>query len=203
MRRAAFITVSCLLAAPLGAGPGAGLTVKDLVRVEQVRGDAGGLSKSLARGPANNATPNDFGGVYQVPEDADSPYAGWYARVSGAVIAVFPRGEYVASREGVVPTIPANTKFFMGSIPVNDRAHPRARPEGRAVEAASNRVDRSARTAPPEERPTLAHDAPAPVTVATASSAQAAQSAIDKFCADPVYRTNRVRELIEAAARGK
>jgi hypothetical protein len=185
---------------------GKGLTVKDFVRVEQGRGDAGGLSHSLARGPATTSAPNDFSGVYQIPEDADSPYAGWYARVSGAMIAVFPRGEYVASREGARAAIPANTRFFIGSVPLNARGGgggggAKAKPENGRVGAVNERVDYNTKTAAPEPVIERASDAPMPVTMDTATDVAGVRSAMAKLCGDPVYRTNRVRELVERAER--
>lgn len=206
MRRTVFImalacagVVAAVIAQPGTAGqptlvpPGAGLTVKDFIRVEQVRGDAGGLSKSLARGPATVSTPNDFAGVYQIPEDADSPYAGWYARVQGAVIAVFPRGEY----SGGTATIPANTRFFLGGVPRNMPGA--TKPRVRTVEAANERIDNNAQTAPGLPPLKLSPDAPMPVTVDTATDLAGVQGAMAKLCGDVVYRANRVRELVERA----
>ncbi len=39
---------------------------------------------------------------------------GKYMRQSGALRAVFPQSDYVATRAGVVPSIPAGTVFFIG-----------------------------------------------------------------------------------------
>ncbi len=180
---------------------GRGLTIKDFKRVEQGRGDGGGLSKSLARGPATLGVPNDFSGVYQIPEDADTPYAGWYARVSGAMIAVFPRGEYAATRKGVVPAVPANTRFFFGSVPLNARGAGESRGAARVVEPANERINNSARDAEPDRVRDRAPDAPLPVTVETATDADGLREAMAKLCADPVYRANRVRDLLERAGR--
>ena len=207
MRRVSIVALACagMAAAvtaqpgtadkPTPVAPGAGLTVKDFIRVEQVRGDAGGLSKSLARGPATVGTPNDFSGVYQIPEDADSPYAGWYARVQGAVIAVFPRGEY----SGGTAVIPANTKFFLGGVPRNAAGAVKQRV--RTVEAANGRIDNNAQTAPGLPPLELARDAPMPVTVDTATDLAGVRGAMAKLCGDAVYRANRVRELVERAGR--
>lgn len=189
-------------AAAGGAGQpvGRGLSIKDLKRVEQVRGDAGGLSTSLARGPATLEVPNDFNGVYQIPEDAETPYAGWYARVSGATIAVFPRGEYKAG----MATLPANTKFFLGTIPLGDRPKENERASDR-VGPVNDRVDARAglrvgdKVEKDGARP-LAPDAPLPVTVDTAKDLDGVREAMGKLCADPVYRANRLRELMERVA---
>lgn len=192
-----------VLAQPVesAGGAGRGLTIKDFKRVEQGRGDAGGLSKSLARGPATVGVPNDFSGVYQIPEDADTPYAGWFARVSGAMIAVFPRGEYTATRGGVVPAVPANTRFFFGSVPLNARGAGAVSAAERVVSPANERINTSARAAEPDTAPDRAPDAPLPVTVETAVDADGVRVAMEKLCADPVYRANRVRDLLLRAGR--
>ncbi|HYD02099.1 MAG TPA: hypothetical protein VEB22_12805 [Phycisphaerales bacterium] len=190
---------------PRGTGavqsaPARGLTVKDFVRVEQGRGDAGGLGTSLAKGPATTGTPGDFSGVYQIPEDADSPYAGWYARVQGAVIAVFPRGEYIRTEGGMVAGIPANTRYFIGSVPLNTPGTAKRSPI--TVERIDNRVDARPGDQRPEEPYVPAPDGLPPVTVDTATSAEGVRAAIEKLCSDPVYRAHRVRELVERAAAG-
>lgn len=172
---------------------GQGLTLRDLRRVEQVRGDAGGLATSLARGPASLALPNDFAGVYQVPLDADTPYAGWYARCAGALIAVFPRADYKPSAGGMTAVVPANTRFFLGSIPLNSRPA-EAKPTGVAA-----RLD--LRYTGDEPARPLAPDAPAPATVETAPDAAGVSAAVARIFNDPVYRANRVRELLERASR--
>ncbi|HZW07248.1 MAG TPA: hypothetical protein VFF65_08995 [Phycisphaerales bacterium] len=196
-----------VLAQPPGGGgasptaPGRGLTVKDFVRVEQGRGDAGGLGTSLAKGPATVGTPGDFSGVYQIPEDADSPYAGWYARVQGAVIAVFPRGDYVSTEGGMAARIPANTRYFIGSVPLNTPGVAKRRPT--TVDRIDDRVDARSRDDQAEEPYVPAPDGPRPVTLDTATTAEGVRTAIEKLCADPVYRAHRVRELLERAASGE
>lgn len=198
---AAFACVA--LAQPPVSSPGIGLTIKDLRRVEQVRGDAGGLGKSLAQGPAIMAVPNDFAGVYQIPEDADTPYAGWYARFSGALIAVFPRGEYSAGPNGLMPVAAANTRFFLGSIPLNrgEAGKGGARKIGAEHAPGVERVD-NRYTGNEPVTPMPSPDAPPPVTVDTASDAAGVTAAMGKMWADPVYRANRLRELMDRAGAG-
>lgn len=196
--------VAVSLVAGGGAQPGTGLTVKDMQRVEQVRGDAGGLSHSLARGPASLMVPNDFSGVYQIPEDADSPYAGWFARVQGAQIAVFPRGEYVATRVGMIPKVPANTRFFLGSVPMNAPGERASKPV--RVPRANERIDTRATwsgKAPSVERPVSKPqpDAPRPVTLDTATDLAGVKASIQKLCSDQTYRADRLRVLVDRAAR--
>ena len=202
------MTAAALGGMGVGGQPiGPGLTIKDLQRVEQLRGDSGGLSKSLARGPANLAVPNDFSGVYQVPEDADSPYAGWYARVSGGLIAVFPRSEYTQGPSGMVATVSANTRYFLGSIPRNQR--PTERPSGvRPLNGlTTERVDRrgadNSRSEEQAKPKTPAPDAPGPVTVDSASNTADVSAAIGKLCGDPIYRANRLRDLLARAEAAK
>jgi hypothetical protein len=174
---------------------GVGLTIKDLHRVEQFRGDRGGLATSLAQGPATTGTPNDFGGVYQIPEDADTPYAGWFARFSGAVIAVFPAGDYAPSEAGMLPKVPANTRFFLGSIPLSGKKKAAAKPAN-ATDARVQRIDNHYTGEEPAPRPLTPDRAP-PATVDTATDVDAVTAAVAKMWTDPVYRANRLRELLE------
>lgn len=200
----ACVTVSSVAAQPRsGGGLGRGLSIKDLQRVEQVRGDSGGLSRSLAQAPAGLGVPGDFSGVYQIPDDADTPYAGWFARASGATIAVFPRGEYTVGPDGVMVTLPANTRFFLGTIPLGGRkagtdAGTRVKPTMERVDA---RVDDRWRADEPTVARRPAPDAALPPTVDTAPDLASVSVAVEKLCNDPVYRANRVRELIERASR--
>ncbi|MFT3683655.1 MAG: hypothetical protein QM783_01810 [Phycisphaerales bacterium] len=179
-----------------GSAPGGGLTIKDLRRVEQLRGDAGGLATSLAHAPATIGTPNDFSGVYKIPDDVDSPYAGWFARFSGALIAVFPAGDYTPTDAGMVPKVPANTRYFLGSIPLNAQKK-EAGATTTAAAALVSRVD-NRYTGEEPQRPLTPDRAP-PVTLDTATTPAAVTAAVAKSWNDPVYRANRLRELLERA----
>jgi hypothetical protein len=94
------------------------LRVVELKRVEAFVADMGALSTSGRQQKADLRLPNDFGGVYQIPKDADTPYAGWFARARGGMIAVFPRGSYVPSDNGMVPIVPPNTRYILGNVPL-------------------------------------------------------------------------------------
>ena len=80
--------------------------------------------------------PQGFGEVYQIPKDAPSRYAGWFARVDGAVIAIFPLSQYVETRRGIKPLVPNSTEYFIGSVPGD-------RPLGGATAASRDRIDTS------------------------------------------------------------
>lgn len=94
------------------------LRVVELKRVEAFVADMGALSTSGRQQKADLRLPNDFGGVYQIPKDADTPYAGWFARARGGMIAVFPRGSYVPSDDGMIAIVPPNTRYILGNVPL-------------------------------------------------------------------------------------
>lgn len=94
------------------------LRVVELKRVEAFVADMGALSTSGRQQRADLRLPNDFGGVYEIPKDADTPYAGWFARARGGMIAVFPRGSYVPSERGMVAIVPPNTRYILGNVPL-------------------------------------------------------------------------------------
>lgn len=99
------------------------LPISALRRVEPQVADIGPLSSSgrLPQGTSLRQ-PNDFVGLYQVPPEVDSPYAGWFARVRGGMIAVFPKGDYIADKDGVYPLVPPNTVYLLGGIPLRSSA---------------------------------------------------------------------------------
>ncbi len=98
------------------------LTLKDLRRVDAGMSDVGVLDGGLRSMPNDLRVPNNFAGVYQVPRDADTPYAGWFVRISGSVWAVFPQSVYKRTRDGISIPVPPGTKFFLGGIPLGGRS---------------------------------------------------------------------------------
>lgn len=106
-------------------------------RVDQTFADTGPLATSLRQLPPDLRVPGDFRDVYQIPADANSPYAGWYARRSGAVTAVFPRSQYDYARGGLVAVVPNDTRYVLGPLP----SGPRVMPRPSALAAPSTRVD--------------------------------------------------------------
>jgi hypothetical protein len=121
-----------------GAAP-AGPT--DLRRVDQSRADIGPLSTSTRSLPPDLRDESDFRTVYQIPKDANSPYAGWYVRRGGGVWALFPRSQYTPldpQETGVAGSravIPANTHFILGSSPLANlgESRPASQSESLAV----------------------------------------------------------------------
>jgi hypothetical protein len=110
-----------LLASQTGSPASGTLPIGQLQRVEQGVADLGPGSTSLRQPPAQLGLPTDFAGVYRIPETANSPYAGWYARVAGmgGLVAVFPRSTYRQNPDGsYTATLPPGTKFLVGGVPI-------------------------------------------------------------------------------------
>jgi hypothetical protein len=107
------------------------LELVQLRKVDQGYGDIGPLSTSLRQVAFDLHTPDAFREVYQIPADADSPYAGWLARVqgNGGLVAVFQRSEYMQVKKGMAPQVPAGTRYLVGGLNLVLEA-PRAMPEG-------------------------------------------------------------------------
>ena len=134
-------------------GPGASnlartsLEFRELKRVESFVADIGPLGTSGRQQDASLRVPNDFGGLYQIPKDANTPYAGWFARRRGGLTAVFPKGDYNVDKNGLYAVVPANTTYIMGAIQTGDEpqlAQNRAEPSGllstRQATAVSSRI---------------------------------------------------------------
>ncbi|QOI98979.1 MAG: hypothetical protein HRU70_00120 [Phycisphaeraceae bacterium] len=75
--------------------------------------DARGLSRDLMRRPMDLRMPTGFERVYEFRSGPDGKQVK-YVRINGALVAVFDRGEYVATEMGGVPVIPAGTRFLIG-----------------------------------------------------------------------------------------
>ncbi len=109
------------------------LEFRELKRVESFVADIGPLGTAGRQQDASLRVPNDFGGLYQIPKDANTPYAGWFARRRGGLTAVFPKGDYQADKNGLYAVVPANTTYIMGAIQTGDApqlAQNRAEPSG-------------------------------------------------------------------------
>lgn len=86
-------------------------------RIEPVVGDTGALAVSTRVLPADLRRPLGFDTVYEL-STADAFGGGRvFMRISGAVIAVFPRSSYRESPGGTYAEIPAGTRFYIGSLP--------------------------------------------------------------------------------------
>ncbi len=111
--------------------------LETLRRVDAGVEDLGGLEAPARLIDKGLRQPNDWIGVYQIPQGTGTRFDGWFVRVHGGVYAVFPRSEYVPTQDGVYVPVPAGTLFFVGGIPLADDV---ARP-GRGLEAVDTRRD--------------------------------------------------------------
>lgn len=84
-----------------------------LQRVEQGVADISPLSKQMRVLQPRLSVPSRFEDVYAFRDERGRER---FARVSGAVTAVFPQSEYVLTRQGVAPAIPAGTVFHIGGL---------------------------------------------------------------------------------------
>lgn len=206
MHRAALGSILLLAAAgPALAGPRKQLEVADLKRVEAQVADMNPLSPEGRVMPAQLEVPVGFNGVYKVPEDADTPVAGWVARVSGAVIAVFPASEYRWHKKaGIYPVAPTQTMFMLGGIPLRDQPD-----ESRAVAplvtpletgvslGISDRVDSMVRPTPGGARADARW--PSRPTPPIADARPLPQKQVERLALDEAYRAARVTELLRRA----
>lgn len=119
------------------------LTQDQFQRVEQGRGDQGPLDGSLLAISRDLRVPNDFSGVYRISPEANSRYAGRFARMSGGVIAVFPQSVYQATRRGIRAPVPPGTEFFIGGVPTRTVTPSAPSPLLVQTQAPSLRVDTS------------------------------------------------------------
>ena len=105
--------------------------------------------------PVDLRKPLNFEQVYRVEGDlsrlgvlgiSPAPGQSMYARASGGLIAVFPQSEYVRTRQGAFPIVPANTTFLLGSAQTLTQlpTHP-ALSGGVTAASAAQRVDLRAR----------------------------------------------------------
>lgn len=114
---------------------------QDLRRVDATEADVDPLRTSNRLLTTDLRRPLGFSEVYQVPKNAPGRYAGWFVRMDGAVIAVFPQSRYQESAEGSLPLIPNGTEFFIGGLP-----GARATDSGGAADRGHDRIDTSVST---------------------------------------------------------
>jgi hypothetical protein len=83
--------------------------------------DVGPLGTTGRVLPTDLRQPANFDRVYEVELDGKR----FFVRAHGGVYAVFPRSDYVQTRGGVVPIVPAGTVYHLGSLPKTelDPAH--------------------------------------------------------------------------------
>lgn len=80
-------------------------------RVDQGFEDVGPMRTSARRLGVDLRLPSDFRSVYRVRR---GEHEGEFARISGALSAVFPRSTYTVTNRGVFPSIPPGTVFRIG-----------------------------------------------------------------------------------------
>lgn len=89
-----------------------------LERVVQGATDTGPLGATLRQLQPDLRTPSSFEQVFLVP--ASGAGRGLrFARVSGAVTAIFPASEYLQAENGTIAAVPAGTIWHLGRVPTN------------------------------------------------------------------------------------
>lgn len=109
---------------PVAAPIGDPLADLRLVPIDPGTEDVSILREGGRQMPVDLRKPLNFEQVYRVEGDlsrlgvlgiSPAPGQSMYARASGGLIAVFPQSEYVRTRQGAFPIVPANTTFLLGS----------------------------------------------------------------------------------------
>lgn len=167
-----------MVGAICGPAIGQPLGAAGLQRVDAGRADTGPLAISTRDLPEDLRVPTGFEHVYQTSRDSES-----LMRISGALVAEFPRSQYDMTRGGPVPVVPAGTVFRIGLA--SEWAWGGAELH-RPVTPAFNVIDRRM----PATAAPIAEDPDRPVDRSIWQS--------------EVYRSIRVRELLrDAAADGE
>ncbi len=194
------------------------LRIADLRRVRPGVGDVSPLDAKMDVRDADLRIPNNFGGVYQIPADAPTPYAGWFVRISGGVWAVFPQSVYRRTKQGMVDRVPPGTQYFVGGIPIDamrvavgasiaSGGAPERIDARESSDVISEPIDGSL-PMPTRVQSTLVNGRAGaevnPVIVSSGdaeSSRQAWASSTERWIADGGYRSKRLGELLAKASR--
>lgn len=178
--------------------------------------DVGPLSGPGRVLPTDLRQPANFDRVYEVEIDG-KPY---FVRAHGGVYAVFPRSDYVQTRAGVAPIVPAGTVFHLGALPKNSDSKPEpdgsVTPPALAKPARPMRMDQAAPglAAPNAES---AQPPPVPATRAKPAQRQDTQPPLsdaaptirtpepprDSIWVSEFYRAARTSELLDQARAAK
>ncbi len=96
------------------------------VRVQQGVADAGPLHVDMRVQPLELRDPMDYDSVYRwTGSDGTGGTTEYFARISGAVTAVFPQSVYIDAAEGVrSAVVPPGTVYYIGELPENLRGDP-------------------------------------------------------------------------------
>ncbi len=154
---------------------------------DQMVEDQGPLDVSLRRIEPGLELPSGYRHVYSLSE-------GGLMRANGGLAAVFPKSIYVQTREGVIPDVPAGTRFVIGGLPMGEEAG-----HGRLLAVDPMRPD-----ALPVSRPTpeLVQSRPSsgvgfgPGYRVRRSAAPTFEGGLARFQLDPAYRRLRLRRLV-------
>jgi hypothetical protein len=161
--------------------------------------------------PTDLRQPANFDRVYEVELDGKR----FFVRAHGGVYAVFPRSDYVQTRGGVVPIVPAGTVYHLGSLPKTefDPAHQDeatlnpanakpARPARRDDSAPSNAApmpeSAAARPAPAaRSKPALRQNTDPPLSDAAPPVAKGPEGS--SIWSSDMLRVSRTGELLDKA----
>lgn len=136
-----------------------------------------------------------FEHVYEAPD-------GRFYRMAGGLVAVFDRSEYVPTRSGAAPVIPADTVFHIGPPGWMDQIPP----IGEAPASSSNTAERatpaSVRLAERVRLEPASSERTAVRSKATQTSVPAspAPASIGETMSDETTRQRRLREIAAAVA---
>jgi hypothetical protein len=150
----------------------------------------GGDTDTLSRGLANDTSSIDdgvgFGKVYELPRQRGQPRR--FARINGAMIAVFPLSAYVSTKDGEVATVPGGTTYYIGADWIRRLTTPVHADEAPGLLAAPTAVDLSTSGAVQTRtntRPSTAERAGEPEAAAPRS-----------IWTDETYRRERIAHLL-------
>lgn len=153
-----------------------------LVPVDPGTEDVSNLWTGGRQLPVDMRTPLNFDRVYRVEGDLSklgvlgvTPQRGesMYARASGGLLAIFPRSEYVRTRTGVTPVVPASTTFVLGSLASPSQTTARnGESTGSTAASVAQRVNLRADAVAPSTEPTQPAAARAPATIWTSEVAR-------------------------------
>ena len=163
-----------------------GLTPRD-----QMVDDQGALDVSLRRVEPGLGLPSGYRHVYALSQ-------GGLMRANGGLAAVFPKSIYVQTREGVIPDVPAGTRFVIGGLPMGEEAG-----HGQLLAVDPMRPD-----ALPVSKPTseLVPGRPSsgvgfgPGYRVRRSAAPTFEGGLARFQLDETYRRLRLRRLVANAS---
>lgn len=202
-------TIAMASAAPAPSAKPSGDQPK-LKPVDPGVADVGPLSGPGRTLPTDLRQPSNFDRVYEVELDGKR----FFVRAHGGVYAIFPRSDYVQTRSGVAPVVPAGTVFHLGSLPKNQptAAETETIAPGAAKPARPMRQDQAAPVlaAPNAEsaqpppvpgnaaNPTQRQDNQPPLSNA-APTVRRSDPTRDSIWQSELYRSTRTSELLDKA----